>query len=124
VVDEGDATVASVEDCRKALEGLTAALAAVEPELRARHVPARTVACRLADLDVTFVGRIDEHGVHEVAESDDGEPDVDVRLTMDSDELVALADGTDDFLHAWLRGRVQVSASMRDLLRLSSLFGL
>jgi hypothetical protein len=115
--------VANVEDCRKALDGLAAALAAVEPELRARHVPSRTVACRLADLDVIFVGRLDEDGVHDIEESD-AEPDVDVRLTMDSDELVALADGSDDFLHAWLRGRVQVSASMRDLLRLRSLFGL
>ena len=116
--------MASVEDCRKALDGLAAALAAVEPELRARHVPTRTVACRLADLDVIFVGRLDEDGVHDVQEVDDDEPDVDVRLTMESDELVALADGSDDFLHAWLRGRVQVSASMRDMLRLRSLFGL
>ena len=116
--------MANVEDCRKALDGLAAALAAVDPELRARHVPTRTVACRLADLDVVFVGRLDEDGVHDVDESDELEPDVDVRLTMDSDELVALSDGSDDFLHAWLRGRVQVSASMRDLLRLRSLFGL
>lgn len=116
--------MASVEDCRKALDGLAAALADVEPELRARHVPSRTVACCLSDLDVTFVGRLDEHGVHDVEESDEREPDVDVRLTMDGDELVALANGDDDFLHAWLRGRVQVSASMRDLLRLRSLFGL
>jgi hypothetical protein len=116
--------VADVEDCRKALDGLAAALAAVDPGLRARHVPTRTVACRLADLDVVFVGRLDEDGVHDVDESDELEPEVDVRLTMDSDELVALADGSDDFLDAWLRGRVQVSASMRDLLRLRSLFGL
>lgn len=116
--------MASVEDCRKALDGLAAALAAVEPELRAKHVPTRTVACCLADLDVTFVGRLDEHGVHDVEEIDEREPEVDVRLTMESDELVCLANGDDDFLHAWLRGRVQVSASMRDLLRLRSLFGL
>lgn len=116
--------MASVEDCRKTLDGLAAALADVDADLRARHVPTRTVACRLVDLDVTFVGRIDEHGVHDVDETDEQEPEVDVRLAMDSDELVALADGSDDFLHAWLRGRVQVSASMRDLLRLRSLFGL
>lgn len=116
--------MASVEDCRKALKRLAAQLAGVDAELRARHVPRRTVACRLTDLDVIFVARLDEHGVHEIAEAPEPEPDVDVRLSMDSDELVALADGTDDFLHAWLRGRIQVSASMRDLLRLRSLFGL
>lgn len=116
--------MASVEDCRAAVDGLIAALAAVDPDLRARHVPRRTVACRLPDLEVTFVGRLDEDGVHDVAEANGEEPDVDVRLTMDSNELVALAEGRDDFLHAWLRGRVQVSAGVRDLLRLRTLFGL
>ena len=116
--------MASVEDCRKALDGLAAELAGVDAELRARHVPRRTVACRLNDLDVIFVGRLDEHGVHDIAEADGRELDVDVKLAMESDELVALADGSDDFLHAWLRGRIHVSASVRDLLRLRSLFGL
>lgn len=116
--------MASAKECRKALDRLAAQLAAVDADLRARHAPRRTAACRLPDIGVTFVGRVDEHGLHDIAESSESEPDVDVRLTMDSDELVALADGNDDFLHAWLRGRIQVSASMRDLLRLRSLFGL
>jgi predicted lipid carrier protein YhbT len=122
--DEGNSGVASVEQCRDAVDGLAAALAAVDPDLRARHVPERTVACRLSDLQVSFVGRLDETGLHDLEEAVDGEPNVDVRVTMDSDQLVALAEGNDDFLHAWLRGRVQVSASMRDLLRLRTLFGL
>jgi len=114
--------MASVEQCRVALDDLIAALVSVDPVLRAKHVPARTVACRVDDLDVTFVGRLDEHGVHDLTEHSDSSSDADVRLTMASDELVALAEGRDDFLHAWLRGRVQISASMRDLLRLRSLF--
>ena len=116
--------MATVEECRKAVDRLAAQLTAVDAELRARHVPQRSVACRLTDLDIIFSGRLDEHGLHDVTETSGAEPDVDVRLAMDSDELVALADGGDDFLHAWLRGRIQVSASMRDLLRLRSLFGL
>ena len=116
--------MASVEECRKAVKRLAAQLAGVDDDLRARHVPRRAVACRVSDLEMTFVGRLDEHGLHDVIETMDHEPDVDVRVTMDSDELVALADGTDDFLHAWLRGRLQISASVRDLLRLRSLFGL
>jgi len=114
--------MASVEQCRVALDDLIAALVSVDPVLRAKHVPARTVACRVDDLDVTFVGRLDEHGVHDLVEHSDNSSDADVRLSMTSDELVALAEGRDDFLHAWLRGRVQISASMRDLLRLRSLF--
>ena len=116
--------MASVEECRKALDELAVTLAAVDAELRARHVPSRLVACRVTDLDVTFLGRLDEHGLHDVAEANGKQPEADVRLSLDSDELLALAGGHDDFLHAWLRGRVQVSASMRDLLRLRSLLGL
>ena len=116
--------MASLEACRTALDELTAMLAAVDPQLRARHVPERTVHCRLSDLDRSFVCRLGPEGVQDLAESTDGDLEADVRVTMTSDELVALANRDEDFLHGWLRGRIQVSASMRDLLRLRSLFGL
>ncbi len=118
--------MASVEDCRDAVDALVATLASVDAELRAKHVPERSVACRIGDLGLTFTARLDEHGVHDVRELDgeDVTADADVRIALDSDELVALAAGSDDFLHAWLRGRVQVGASMRDLLRLRTFFGL
>jgi len=115
--------MATVEQCRVALGELTAKLASVEPELRARHVPDRTVTCYVGDLDVMFGRRLDAHGVHDLVEGEPDEP-ADLRLAMESDVLVALAAGDEDFLSAWLRGRVHVSASMRDLLRLRSLFGL
>jgi predicted lipid carrier protein YhbT len=115
--------MATVEQCRVAITDLTTKLASVEPQLRARHVPDRRLTCQVTDLDVVFACRLDQHGVHDLSE---GEPETpaDLRLTMDSDALLALASGDDDFLSAWLRGRVHVSASMRDLLRLRSLFGL
>jgi predicted lipid carrier protein YhbT len=116
--------MATVEECRKALDQLTTRLVDVEPALRAKHVPERTVSCHLSDLGVSFVGRLDQHGLHELAEVDDQDSDTDVRLTMSSDELIALAEQQEDFLSGWLRGRIQVSASMRDLLRLRSLLGL
>jgi len=116
--------MASVEACRTALDELSGMLTAVDPQIRARHVPERTVHCRLSDLDLSFVGRIGPDGVHDLVESDEDDPPADVRVTMTSDELVALANRDEDFLHGWLRGRIQISASMRDLLRLRSLFGL
>lgn len=115
--------MATVKQCRVALDVLTTKLASVEPELRARHVPDRSVSCLVTDLGVTFACRLDQHGVHDLVEGEPDEP-ADLRLAMASDALVALASGEDDFLSAWLRGRVHVSASMRDLLRLRSLFGL
>ena len=116
--------MATVEDCRVALDHLAQMLVGVDPQLRAKHVPSRTIACRLSDLKLSFVGTLDEHGVHDVVETEERHPQADVRVTMTSDQMVALAHGEDEFLNAWLRGRVQVSASMRDLLRLRSLFGL
>lgn len=118
--------MATVAECHRAVDTLVDALHALDPELRSRHVPARTVVCRITDLDLTFRGRLDEDGVHDVTAgptASDADP-ADVRVSMDSDQLLALADREDDFLHAWLRGRVQISASVRDLLRLRSLLGL
>lgn len=116
--------MATVKACRHAVDDLAAMLAAVDPDVRKRHVPTRTIACRLTDIDRVFVGRLDADGVHDVTESADLAAGADVRLTMTSDELVALSRREDEFLQAWLRGRVQISASVRDLLRLRSLFGL
>lgn len=116
--------MATVKACRAALDDLSAMLAAVDPELRKRHVPARSIACRLSDLDRVFVGRLDADGVHDVTVTREPDPPADVRLTMTSDELVALSKGEHDFLQGWLRGRIHVSASVRDLLRLRALFGL
>lgn len=115
--------MATVKQCRAALDELSAKLASVEPELRARHVPDRSVSCLITDLRVTFTCRLDEHGVHDLVA---GEPEqqADLRVSMGSDVLVRLASGDEDFLSGWLRGRIHVSASMRDLLRLRSLFGL
>src|SRR5690242_1047794 len=101
--------MASVEACRTALDDLSAMLASVDPELRARHVPRRTVLCRLSDIDHLFFGTISPDGLEDLAETDDRDTQADVRVTMTSDELVALARGDEDFLHGWLRGRIQVS---------------
>jgi hypothetical protein len=119
--------MASVADCEKAMRRLAATLADVDPELRARHVPERRLACRIKDLDRVYVARLDEAGVHDLVAASpvDAIPDgIEVKVTVLSDDLVALADGDDDFLQAWLRGRVQISAPVRDVLRLRSLVGL
>jgi hypothetical protein len=119
--------MASVADCERAMRRLAATLAALDPEVRARHVPERRLGCRIKDLDVVYVARLDEAGLHDLAKAKPaGEmPEgVEVRVTVGSDDLVALADGDDDFLQAWLRGRVQISAPVRDVLRLRSIVGL
>jgi hypothetical protein len=44
-----------------------------------------------------------------------------VRLTVDSDDLLALCQGELPFATAWARGRVRIDASVLDLLRLRTL---
>ena len=45
-------------------------------------------------------------------------PKADIRLTMTSDDLLALTDGELHFGSAWATGRVKLEAGLRDLLRL------
>ena len=45
-------------------------------------------------------------------------PKADIRLTMTSDDLLALTDGQLNFGSAWASGRVKLEAGLRDLLRL------
>jgi predicted lipid carrier protein YhbT len=116
--------VATVKQCRSAIDRLATVLDTVDDETRAKHLPRRTVLCTVKDLDIAFSARLDEAGVHDIKQVAAGSPPAEVRLTVASDDLVALANGDDDFLSAWLHGRVQVSAPMRDMLRLRSILGL
>ncbi|HVV76911.1 MAG TPA: SCP2 sterol-binding domain-containing protein [Mycobacteriales bacterium] len=117
--------MATVRQCQSAIGRLSKQLDGLDPAVREKHVPPRTVACKVSDLDVTFTARLDPDGVHDVVRCPASEsPDADVKLALDSDLLIALADRQEEFLTAWLRGRLHVSASMRDMLRLRSFFGL
>jgi predicted lipid carrier protein YhbT len=119
--------VATIKACRSALEQIIASLDGVDEATRTRHLPRRTVLCTVKDLGVSFTARVDEDGVHDVeqiAKNVSELPSADVKVTIRSDDLIALADGDDDFISAWLHGRVQVSAPMRDMLRLRSLLGM
>lgn len=119
--------MATARQCRSALTRLATALDTVDPDTRARHLPERSVACRVKDLDVVFTARLDETGLHDIAQvprSASEAPQADVKVSVDSDDLIALAAGEDEFISAWLHGRLQISAPMRDMLRLRSVLGL
>jgi predicted lipid carrier protein YhbT len=114
--------MASVEECRAALVKLVAQFDEIDPEDRAKHVVERTVSCRVSDLDVTFYGRLHHGGLDPFTETPppDGRP-TDVKLTVVSDDLVALVNGELDLARALLGGRVKIDASFGDLLRLRRL---
>jgi len=114
--------MASVEECRAALVKLVAQFDEIDEEDRAKHVVERTVSCRVSDLDVTFHGRLHHGGLEPFGETppQDGQP-ADVKLTLVSDDLVALVNGELDLARALLGGRIKIDASLGDLLRLRRL---
>jgi hypothetical protein len=112
--------MATLEECREALVRLSGALARVDPDKRESAITDRSVSAYITDLDVMFNGRLDADGFHDI--TTDPAPRAQLRLSMKSDDLLALADGAVSFGQAWARGRLKVEASFGDLLRLRRLF--
>ena len=86
--------MATVEECREALEKLAAQLDA-------------------------HVGRLTGGRLVDVADGDD--PKAKIRLTTTSDDLIALVAGQLDLTRAWSSGRISINANPFDLLKLRKL---
>lgn len=110
--------MASVAECDVALRSLAARLGAFDPAVRAKFVVDRTVSCRVPDLETTWSARLCEQGIVDVTTEDDSKAQV--RLTLSSDDLVALVEGRLALPTAVATGKVRVQASPFDLLRLSA----
>jgi hypothetical protein len=108
--------VATMDECLKALKGILGDIAA-HPAAAGLD---RSLSCRLTDLQEVVLGRLNSGSVRDlrvVAEGPDV-PKADIRLTMTSDDLVALTEGQLHFGQAWATGRLKLEAGLRDLLRL------
>lgn len=82
----------------------------------------RTILCVVTDLELIYraeyaKGRIRK--LRAVKRDTDG---ADVRITLPSDELIALSEGKSSLAMALLFGRIRVDANARDLLLLRQLF--
>ncbi len=111
--------MATMDQCLTALKGILGDLAA-NPAAEGLD---RSVSCRLTDLDEVVVGRLAGGAIRDLHVLPHGPavPKADIRLTMSSDDLVALTDGRLAFGSAWATGRVKLEAGLRDLLRLRKL---
>ena len=111
--------MATIDECLKALEGILGDLAR-NPAAEGLD---RSLSCRLTDLETLVRGRLSAGAVRDlhVVPDDPSAPKADIRLTMTSDDLVALTDGRLSFGPAWATGRVKLEAGLRDLLRLRKL---
>jgi hypothetical protein len=110
--------MATVEQCREALLEVAARLAA-DPEAAARVDLDRSMACHIKDLDVSFHGRLKGGTIVDLTDGDD--PRAQIRLTVASDDLLALVGGQLNFAGAWASGRLSVKAGFSDLLKLRKL---
>ena len=112
--------MATLDQCRAAIERLAANLSGADDQDRDRVAFDRTLSARVPDLDVTFSGRLRDGEIVDVTTEPDA-PRAQIRLTASSDDLVALTDGRLGFGQAWLSGRIKVEAGVRDLLKLRSM---
>jgi hypothetical protein len=110
--------MATVEQCRQALQEISTRLAA-DPEAAARVGLDRTIACRITDLDVAFHGRLRDGAIVDLTDGDD--PKAQIRLALAGDDLLAIVAGELGFAGAWASGRVSLKASFGDLLKLRKL---
>ena len=111
--------MATIDQCIKALEGILGDLAK-NPAAAGLD---RSLSCRLTDLDEVVLGRLSSGAVRDLHVVPHGPevPKADIRLTMTSDDLVALTEGDLNFGQAWVSGRVKLEAGLRDMLRLRKL---
>ena len=109
----------TVQECEAALGVLANRLSDVDPELRERHALDRTISCYLVDLDTDFSGRIVSGDLVDLQQLDD--PDAQIRISLTSDDLLALTAGELHVASAWASGRVKIVASVFDLLKLRAL---
>lgn len=111
--------MATIDECTTALKRILGDLAA-NPAAAGLD---RSLSCRLTDLVQVVTGRLSSGSVRDLTVVPDGPevPRADIRLTMTSDDLVALTEGKLSFAPAWASGRVKFEAGLRDMLRLRSL---
>jgi putative sterol carrier protein len=110
--------MATVEQCRQALEDIATRLSA-DSETAKRVELNRSLACHIKDMDVYFHGRLQHGTIVDLADGDD--PKAEVRLSVSGDDLLALVAGRLNFAAAWASGRVSVKAGFSDLLKLRKL---
>ncbi|WP_171171608.1 sterol-binding protein [Streptomyces sp. I05A-00742] len=114
--------MATIEECRSALDRLAQNLAGADETLRSAAMLDRSLSCHVTDLDVTFVGHLREGRLKEVR-TVPGVPEqrAEIGLEMTGDDLLALVDGRLPFARAWASGRVKLRAGLIDVLRLRSI---
>ena len=110
--------MATIEECREALDKLAERISSGSSDGKAPSLD-RSLSCFIKDLDTGFHGRLVGGELRDIVDGHD--PSAKIKLTVTSDDLVALTSGDLNFASAWASGRIKVDASVFDLLKLRSL---
>jgi hypothetical protein len=110
--------VATPEEVEETLRHLMRRLDELDPAYKALLPAHRTVEAEIPDLDLVYHAEWRNGHPSELRPGPAGRPHI--RVSLDSDDLVALAAGDLGFRRAYATNRVEVDASVTDLLRLRS----
>ena len=110
--------MATVEECRVALERLGERMAAKAAEGSQIDFD-RSLSCRITDLGVGFHGDLVGGRIENVTAGEN--PKAKLKLTAGSDDLIALVNGQLNAASAWASGRIKIDASLMDLMKLRKL---
>ncbi|MFI7026905.1 SCP2 sterol-binding domain-containing protein [Micromonospora sp. NPDC049900] len=111
--------MATVDECRQALQDLAARLDRNAETVREHVDLDRTLACRVSDLETAFHGRLT--GGRLVGLTDGDDPKAKIAMTTTSDDLLALVRGDLDVTRAVASRRVSIKANPFDLMKLRKL---
>lgn len=109
--------VASAQEVEGVLRDLIGRLDQVDPAYRSMLPSRRTIQAECPDLGLVYHANWRTGTLSEV-QAGPAERRPDIRIWVDSDDLVRLARGELDLGRAYATNRVRIQASMTDLLRL------
>ena len=111
--------MATIAECEAAMHQLAHRMGGLGTGDKRRVPLRRSISCHLGDLGVTFAGQLDGGELNDIRRAQSTAAQI--RLTLSSDDLLALVAGSLHFARAWASGRLKVEASVLDLVRLRSL---
>lgn len=111
--------MASLQECEQALHQLADRLAEKDPAERKAGFD-RSLSCSIRDLGAVFGGQLHDGLLLDIKQVDTAAGQI--KLDLTSDDLVELVDGSLNLASAWAGGRVKVSAGVRDMMKLRSIF--
>ncbi len=111
--------MATVDECDRAINALAARFGAGGGE-RAGGLD-RSVSATITDVGLRYRAHLHDGVLDDVQPEDDDRAPAQIRLTMTSGDLLALASGELSLGAAWVSGRLKVHASFPDMLRLRSM---